>query len=114
MKKVSYLFRSRRVSLEFFLCVAGDILLIAADIVPFGSVSFPPYCVAMYTGGIRGAMITVYKPAAVGAIVAVFHWPVLRVFVGVCVTVAPVPMFSVASAGGCVVPFIVIVLLSNG
>ena len=62
----------------------------------------------MYTGGIWGVMIAVSAPQSVRAVVVVFPWPVLHVLFGVCVTVAPVPIFSVSFTGGFVMPSIVI------
>ena len=55
----------------------------------------------MYTGGVWGAMISVFAPASVGEFIAVLPWPVLCVLVGICVTVTHVPMFSVAHVRGC-------------
>ena len=67
----------------------------------------------MYTGGIRGDMISISTSSYVGDVLEVVPWAVLCVFVGACLIVAPVPMFYVSSASGFVMPSIVIVLLSN-
>ena len=58
-------------------------------------------------------MIDDSDPEYSGAVVVVSPWPVMRVLVDLYITDAPVPMFFVASDGGCGVPYLVIVLLFN-
>ena len=58
-------------------------------------------------------MVDVPITAAVGAVVAVYPWSVMRLFVGLCVTILPVPMFSVAPDCSCCVTSKVIVSSSN-
>ena len=58
-------------------------------------------------------MVSLPASASVGADIVVSSSSVLCVFVGFCVTVSPVPMFSVSSGSGCGIPSKVIVLSYN-